>query len=117
MRTMEILKRESDVRVFLAGQPIFAEGEAGDEMFAVLQGEVEILRAGKVLGTVSDGGIFGELALLGRKRRSGAAVAKSDCRVAAIGRRRLTSLVERTPNVALSLMQAVSDRLDQGLVV
>lgn len=117
MRTMEILKREADVRIFSAGQPIFAEGEPGDVMYAVLQGEVEILRAGKVLGTVSDGGTFGELAILGRKRRSGAAVAKSDCRVAAIGRRKLTTLVEQTPNVALSLMQAVSDRLDRGLVV
>lgn len=116
MRAMEIFKREADVRVFSAGQPIFTEGEPGDVMYAVLQGEVEIRRQGRLLGTVSDGGTFGELALLGRKRRTGAAVAKSDCRVAAIGRRNLSSLVERTPNFALSLMQAVSDRLDHGLV-
>jgi CRP-like cAMP-binding protein len=116
MRAIEILKRETDVRVFSAGQPIFVEGEPGDVMYTVLQGEVEIRKAGRVLGTVSDGGTFGEMALLGKRRRSAAAVAKSDCRVAAIGQRRLTRLVERTPNFALSLMQVVSDRLDHGLV-
>jgi CRP/FNR family transcriptional regulator, cyclic AMP receptor protein len=116
MRAMEIFNREPDVRNFSAGQPIFAEGEPGDVMYAVLQGEVEIRRAGRVLGTVRDGGIFGEMALLDEKPRSAAAVAKSDCRVAAIGQRRFTRLVEKTPIFALSLMQVVSDRLGSDLV-
>src|SRR5688572_31420737 len=75
MRAMEIFSREPDVRIFSAGQPIFAEGEPGDVMYAVLQGEVEIRRAGRVLGTVRDGGIFGEMAILDEKPRSAAAVA------------------------------------------
>lgn len=81
MRAMEVFNREPDVRVFSAGQPIFAEGEPGDVMYAVLQGEVEIRRQGQVLGTVRNGGIFGEMALLDEQPRSAAAVAKSDCRV------------------------------------
>ena len=115
MRAMEIFSNEPDVRVFSAGQPIFAEGGRGDVMYAVLQGEVEIRKAGRVLGTVRHGGVFGEMAIVGGKPRPAAAVAKSDCRVAAIGQKRFSRLVEQTPNFALSLMQAVSDRLDRGL--
>src|SRR5262245_16824874 len=115
MRAMEIFSREPDVRNFSAGQPIFAEGEPGDVMFAVLQGEVELRREGRVLGTVRNGGFFGELALLDEGPRPAAAVAKSDCRVAAIGQRRFTRLVEKSPILALSLMQVVSDRLGLNL--
>jgi CRP-like cAMP-binding protein len=116
MRAMEIFSREPDVRIFSAGQPIFAEGEPGDVMFAVLQGEVEIRREGRALDTVRNGGIFGEMALLDERPRAAAAVAKSDCRVAAIGQRRFTRLVRQSPILALSLMQVVSDRLDRDLV-
>ena len=115
MRAMEVFNREPDVRIFSAGQPIFAEGEPGDVMYAVLQGEVEIFREGRVLGTVRNGGFFGEMALLDEQPRSAAAVAKSDCRVAAIGQRRFTRLVEQSPILALSLMQVVSDRLGRNL--
>lgn len=116
MRAMEIFKQEPDVRAFAAGQPIFAEGEPGDVMYAVLQGEVEIRRAGRVLGTVRNGGIFGEMAILDEQPRAAAAVAKSDCKVAAIGQRRFTRLVEQAPIFALSLMQVVNDRLGRDLM-
>lgn len=116
MRAMEIFSNEPDVRIFSAGQPIFAEGERGDVMYAVLQGEVELRKAGRVLGTVRHGGIFGEMAIIDTKPRSAAAVAKSDCRVAAIGQKRFSRLVEQTPNFALSLMQVLSDRLGRDLV-
>ena len=117
MRAMEVFNREPDVRVFSAGQPIFTEGEPGDVMYAVLQGEVEIRKEGRVLGTVRNGGFFGEMALLDESPpRPAAAVAKSDCRVAAIGQRRFTRLVEQSPILALSLMQVVSDRLGRNLV-
>jgi CRP-like cAMP-binding protein len=57
---------ERDVRVFKAGDVIFAESDVGDYMFAVLEGDVEIRRGDRVLETVTVGGIFGELALIAR---------------------------------------------------
>lgn len=42
MALFELLRNEPDVRAFAAGEIIFAEGQAGDCMYVVLGGQVEI---------------------------------------------------------------------------
>ncbi len=111
MPSFDFLRREADARSFRAGDVIFAEGDAGEHMFAVLEGEVEIRKGGRVLESVGSGGVFGEMALIDRKPRSAAAVARSDCRVAAVDRSRFMLLVQQTPFFALQMMQVLSDRL------
>jgi CRP-like cAMP-binding protein len=55
-------------RVYYAGSRIFREGEPGERAFVVQSGMVEIYKEvdGReiVLGTISEGGIFGEMALI-----------------------------------------------------
>lgn len=111
MPVFELLRNEPDVRAFAAGEVIFAEGQAGDCMFAVLDGQIEIRKQEKTLETVSPGGVFGEMALIDQEPRSASAVAKTDCRVAAIGQRRFTLLVQQTPYFALQIMHILADRL------
>jgi len=111
MPIFELLKNEPDVRAFAAGDEIFAEGQPGDCMFAVLQGEVEIRKHDKVLETIARGGVFGEMALIDQEPRSASAVAKTGCRVAAVGQRRFTLLVQQTPFFALQIMHILADRL------
>jgi NADH dehydrogenase len=56
------------------GEAIFAEGDAGDSLFMILSGEVEVQkRLGartETIGTLKAGEYFGEMALLGRQPRS-----------------------------------------------
>ena len=52
MPVFDLLRHESDIRTLTAGEVIFAEGQPGDSMFAVLDGEVAIRKNGKVLETV-----------------------------------------------------------------
>ena len=49
MLTFNVFNNEPDVRPFSAGQVIFEQGQPGDLMFAVLEGEVEIKRQNRVL--------------------------------------------------------------------
>src|SRR5215510_129538 len=102
---------ERDVRLFKAGDVIFAEGDVGDHMFAVLEGDVEIRKGDRVLETVGAGGVFGELALIDDSVRSATAMAIRDCRLAAVNQQRFTSLVQRTPYFALDVMKILADRL------
>jgi CRP-like cAMP-binding protein len=111
MSVIDLLRNERDVRTFAAGEPIFAEGEAGDSMYAVIDGEIEIRKQERILDTVSAGGVFGEMALIDQEPRSASAVAKSDCRVVAIGQKRFTLLVQQTPYFALQIMHVLADRL------
>jgi CRP/FNR family transcriptional regulator, cyclic AMP receptor protein len=102
---------ERDIRVFKAGDVIFAEGDAGHHMFAVLEGDVEIRSGDRVFETITAGSIFGELALIDDAVRSATAIAIRDCRLAAVSRERFTALVQRTPYFALDVMKILADRL------
>jgi len=57
-----------------AGEVIFAEGDAGDSLFMILSGEVEVSKRvgerSEAIGTLKAGEYFGEMALLGRRPRS-----------------------------------------------
>ena len=64
MPAFYMLNNEPDVRSFSTGQVIFNEGQPSDGMmFAVLEGEVELVKDGRVLATNPAGGVFGEMGL------------------------------------------------------
>jgi len=109
--TLNFLKREREIRSFQAGQPIFSEGQAGDVMYAVVEGEVHIVLRGQVLESVGEGGIFGELALLDNRPRSASAIARTDCRVAVIDLKRFGVLIQQTPFFAVEVMRVMAERL------
>jgi CRP-like cAMP-binding protein len=111
MTAITILKGEKDVMSFDARQPIFAEGEVGHVMYAVIEGEVDIVFRGRVIETIGEGGIFGEMALIEREPRSADAVARTACRLAAIDLRRFGMLVQQAPFFALEVMRAMAHRL------
>jgi len=111
MTTINILKNEKDVREFPAGQPVFSAGEPPDGMYAVLDGEVDILLDGQVRETVGVGGVFGELALLDDQPRSATAVARTGCRIAVVNAKRFEALAQQSPFFALQVMQVMAERL------
>jgi len=111
MPVFELLRREPDVRSFSERDVIFEEGQAGDSMFAVLEGEVELCKGERVLETVVAGGVFGEMALIDHEPRSASAIAKTACSVIAVGEKRFTMLVQQTPYFALQIMQVLAQRL------
>ena|ERR1700744_1727588 len=116
MPTFDILRRETDIRTFKLGETIFAAGDAGDCMFAVVEGSVEIHLGGAVVERLGPGGLFGEMALIDRQPRSATAVAAGDCSLAAINEKRFLRLVEITPKFALQVMQVISERLRRKTV-
>ncbi len=116
MPVFDLLRREPDIRSFSAGQAIFIEGQEGDSMFAILDGEVEIRKGSRTLEVVSAGGVFGEMALIDQQPRSAAAIARTDCRVTAVGTKRFMMLVQQTPYFALQIMQVLAERLRRNTV-
>jgi CRP-like cAMP-binding protein len=96
---------------FAKGEVIFAEGDKGDAMYVVRSGEVAIERGGKVMETLSGGGIFGEMALIDGSPRSATVRAKTDCEVAPINEKTFLFLVHETPFFAIAVMRTLADRL------
>jgi len=106
------LFRNSDYYIHLkAGETVFKEGEPGDEMYVVLEGEVDIIIHDSVVETVGVDSFLGELALIDERPRSATAVAKTDCKLAPINQNRFKFLVQQTPHFALHLMKRMAERL------
>ena len=115
MTTIDMFRHATDGVSFTAGQVIFRKDDPGLVMYAVVEGEVEILASDKVILSVGPGGIFGEMALIDEAPRSATAVAKTACKLVPIDKKRFTFLVQQTPFFALSVMRIMSERLRKQL--
>jgi CRP/FNR family cyclic AMP-dependent transcriptional regulator len=98
------------------GEQIFAKGDPGSSMMAVLKGRVMISspsRDGRqvVLTVMHEGDFFGEIALLDGKERTADATAMTDSELLVVPRRSLLALLERRPDAAIGLMHVLCERL------
>ena len=111
MTSIDLFRNEPDIRSYPAGQAIFSEGDPGDFMFAVLEGQVRIEKQGRVLRTIGLGEVFGEMALIDGQPRSAGASAVSDCRVAAVPEKRFMLVVKTNPFFAIEMLRMLTERL------
>ena len=98
-------------RTFKAGEVIFSEGDPAEEMFVVKTGSVEIRLGNRLLDTLPERSIFGEMALIDHGSRSATAVAATDATIVPIGEKQFLFLVSRTPYFALNVMTVLVQRL------
>jgi CRP-like cAMP-binding protein len=96
---------------FEAGQALFGEGDAGNEMYIVRTGTVVLRGGGRTLETVGPGGMVGEMALIDASPRSASAVAGPDCTVTAVNEYTLHELVKKVPGLSLEIMRIMAARL------
>ena len=109
--TIEIFKYEKNVAEYAAGQVVFNVGDAGDLMYVVQSGAVEVSLNGHVIDTLGPGGVFGEMALIDHAPRTATVTARSDCRLVPIDETRFLNHVHRTPFFALQVMRIMNERL------
>lgn len=107
---------QKNVKFYLAGEIIFAEGAPGDLMFVILEGEVEILKAAqagsaKVLSVLGKGEFFGEMALLDDRPRSASAVAKTDAKLLGMNDAVLDTYIQSNPEFAGKMIRNLVQRL------
>ncbi len=93
---LEYVSELSRQRKLPAGDVIFAEGDLGDSLYVIVEGEVEILRKDsggqqKVIATLAPPEFFGEMSLIDKEDRSATARVKSDCVLIQMTAENLTS--------------------------
>jgi CRP/FNR family cyclic AMP-dependent transcriptional regulator len=114
MRLPHLIEREVTPVHFAAGETVFAEGDPGDLMYVIQQGEVDLMVDQRLLETVTAEGFFGEMALIDGGPRSATAIARIDCALVPIDLRRFTFMVQETPFFAIQIMRVMSARLRRG---
>jgi CRP/FNR family transcriptional regulator, cyclic AMP receptor protein len=98
-------------RDYKAGDVIFKQGDAAQELFIIQSGEVEIRLGNRVLETLPQYSIFGEMALIDGAPRSATAVAANDVKLVPVTEKQFLFLVSNTPHFALNMMRVMAQRL------
>ena len=86
-------------------------GDAADRMYAVIEGQVDIVINGQLVETVEAGGVFGEMALIEDRPRVATATVSAQAKLVSIDRKRFLFLVQQNPYFAIQLMTVMASRL------
>jgi CRP/FNR family transcriptional regulator, cyclic AMP receptor protein len=106
-----LLGADIPTRDYRAGETIFREGEPGLEFYVIRAGRVRILRGNRLLETLGENEIFGEMALIDTSPRSATVVAETYVVVAPVTEKQYLFLVRHTPYFALKVMRVLAERL------
>ena len=111
MNPRELFRQETDTLKLAPGNFLFQEGDSGETMYVLLEGDIEVFLGDFVLETAEPGMLIGEMALIDDGPRTANAVAKTACRLAEIDRRRFHFLIQQHPHFATHVMKTLADRL------
>ena len=81
-------------RQFMPGEVIIREGEVGEELFLISEGEVEIDRSGHEVARLGSGDFFGELSLMSGDPRNATVVATKPVDTYVLGKDDFQSAIE-----------------------
>jgi CRP/FNR family transcriptional regulator, cyclic AMP receptor protein len=104
------LERIAADQLFAPGEELARQGEPGDRFFALVDGSVEVVQDGEVIGTMGAGEYFGEIALLSHAGRTATVRTTSPTRALVIEGRRFRALLGRAPHVQLAVLEAIRSR-------
>ncbi len=102
-------------KVYLDGDVIIRQGDVGDCMYVIQEGQVEIIleSQGKEiqLQVHGPGAFFGEMAIFDKDVRSATVRALGDAMVLTVDKKNLMRRVHEDPSLAFKLVETMSQRI------
>ncbi len=98
-----------------AGDEIFAEGEAGDALYLVLDGRVRVHKADRMIAELGERECFGEMALLDAAPRSATVTTLTDVRLLRISREDFQEIMSEKPEIAAGIIKVLVRRLRDAI--
>jgi transcriptional regulator with GAF, ATPase, and Fis domain len=96
---------------------IFREGDQGDVMYVIQEGEVRISKTtdtGEVtIATLGAGEFLGEMALFDKKVRSATATVSTTARILTVDKKKLFATISRDPTLAFKIIETMCQRIRQ----
>lgn len=99
--------------VYTAKDTIIRQGEHGDSMFLIAEGEVRIHLGDTDLAVLKAKDYFGEMSILDGEPRSASATAVTDCLLLRINQTDFYSILSHHTEVALTIIRTLTRRLRQ----
>jgi diguanylate cyclase (GGDEF)-like protein len=105
----------SRIQTFSPGNDIVAIGDPGHSLYLVMEGAVQVLYPARSaefeLARLTEGDLFGEMAILNSMPRSATVRAVDDVKVMALEKGDFQDVLRKTPGVALQLLETLSTRI------
>jgi len=107
-------------QTFRSARKIFSEGDPGNRLFLVAEGEVRISRdvpgsGEEALTILKPGSCFGEMSVFDRSERSTDAIANTDCTLVTISRPDFEMLLDFNRDLAHKVLWAMVHMLSKRL--
>lgn len=96
---------------FQQGDWIFRQGDTGDALYMLIDGEVSILLNGDEINVMRPTDSFGELALLDNGARTAGAMAKTDIHALRLTKQTFDAMIELSPALRLGILREIGRRL------
>lgn len=98
-----------------SGEEVFREGDAGDALYLVLEGQVRVHRGDREIAKLGERECFGEMAILDADPRSATVTALGDAVLLKIGREEFQEIMADKPEIALGIIKVLSRRLRNAI--
>lgn len=102
-------------KVYEDGEVIIRQGDVGDCMYVIQEGQVEVVAEGDDkdvhLATLGDSDFFGEMAIFEREARSATVRASGRVRVLTVEKKTFLRRIHEDPSLAYRLVQSMSHRI------
>jgi CRP-like cAMP-binding protein len=102
-------------REYADQEVVCRQGERGDCMYVIQAGRAEVLReedgAEVVVGELTTGDVFGEMAIFEREPRSATVRVKGQARLLTLDKRAFLRRVHEDPSIAFHILQRMSFRI------
>jgi len=102
-------------RTYLDGEVVVRQGEEGDCLFVVQEGQLEVVREEQgretLIRMVGKDELFGEMAVFERQRRSATVRARGPARVLTLDKKNFLRRVNEDPSLAFRIVETMSRRV------
>jgi CRP/FNR family transcriptional regulator, cyclic AMP receptor protein len=112
-KELRLIAKTAVVEARAPGATLVSEGDPGTRAFILIQGTCRVVRNGRKVGTVGEGGVVGELSLLTGAPRNATVVADTPLEVAILDQRDFLALLESSPSICRKMLQALATRVQQ----
>jgi CRP-like cAMP-binding protein len=108
------------VRHYEPNETIIRQGQQGDSLYVVIDGEARVLLRGhdgtiRAIGTLSRGSVAGEMSLITQEPATADVVATSEVRALVLSAADFDGLAAKNPELTIVLTNVVADRLGRAL--
>ncbi len=110
--SLDELHAAFEYRHLSRGETLFRRGEVGDAFYFLASGRLQIIKD-SVVGELTPGDTFGELALIGEQTRAATIVAARDSELGRLPKQQFQQLLKNHQSIAIELIKLLGEHLNQ----